>query len=323
MANSKNYINKWNKTMKKLIISLLMLFFVLNMNAQEPQMKIYTGENKNMSFNLADIEHLSFTRSEKGSLLTIYQTPQLGDKYFLTNDISSMFANNRELIIYTEKEKYVYPILSIDSLTVKSIEFDKVIIGNQVWMKRNLDVTHYRNGDAIPEVIDPEKWEPLREGAWCYYDNDPENGKIYGKLYNWFAVNDERGLAPEGWRVASDKDWKSLELELGMTQHEADSWSDRGSPVAAKLAGDFDLWSDGELRNHLEFSSSGFSALPGGWREYHGSFRYINRYVYWWTSRGMSVTSSVNRYQSNSSTKVYRYHFNKGYGFSVRCVRDD
>ena len=91
-------------------------------------------------------------------------------------------------------------------------------IGSQVWIAANLNVSHFRNGDIIPEVRGDDEWEKAdNEGraAWCYYNNDPANGAIYGKLYNWYAVNDPRGLAPKGWHVPCDDEWTELEICLG------------------------------------------------------------------------------------------------------------
>jgi uncharacterized protein (TIGR02145 family) len=82
-------------------------------------------------------------------------------------------------------------------------------------MRENLDVVTYRNGDIIPQVTDPSLWSSLTTGAWCYYNNDANNGGIYGKLYNWYAVNDPRGLAPEGWHVPTDEEWETLTNKLG------------------------------------------------------------------------------------------------------------
>jgi uncharacterized protein (TIGR02145 family) len=78
---------------------------------------------------------------------------------------------------------------------------ETVNIEDQEWTTKNLNVSRYRNGDVIPEVKDPIKWKNLKTGAWCYFNNDPKNGAIYGKLYNWYAVNDSRGLAPEGFHI--------------------------------------------------------------------------------------------------------------------------
>ena len=96
-----------------------------------------------------------------------------------------------------------------------SENFKSVKIGNQYWMTENLDVDCYLNGDSIPQVQNPKDWENLKTGAWCYYNNDSDNGKKFGKIYNWFAINDKRGLAPNGFKVASFEDWKTLFENLG------------------------------------------------------------------------------------------------------------
>jgi uncharacterized protein (TIGR02145 family) len=202
-------------------------------------------------------------------------------------------------------------------------DYCEVEIGNQIWMCENLDVTHYRNGDEIPQVQDSSEWASLTTGAWCYYDNDPENGEVYGKLYNWYAVNDPRGLAPESWRVPSDDDWKELEVALGMTQQQADLWaSQRGTTQGAKLAGGYELWQDGVLRNHTDFNSSGFSGLPGGTRNLYGSFSNIRSVANWGSSTEYSSTVAIGRALGNGNARVTRGSNSKSSGFSVRCVRD-
>ena len=85
-----------------------------------------------------------------------------------------------------------------------------VTICSQVWTTKNLDVSTYRNGDIIPQVTDPTQWANLTTGAWCYYNNDPLLGAVYGKLYNWYAVNDARGLAPSGWHISSSYEWNKI-----------------------------------------------------------------------------------------------------------------
>ena len=90
-----------------------------------------------------------------------------------------------------------------------------VTIGTQVWTSKNLDVATYRNGDVIPQVQDQDAWANLTTGAWCYYNNDPAYGDTYGKLYNWYAVTDPRGLAPQGWHIPNDVDWVILATALG------------------------------------------------------------------------------------------------------------
>jgi uncharacterized protein (TIGR02145 family) len=111
-------------------------------------------------------------------------------------------------------------LLSITQKILSEIkpQYESVRIGNQEWMTRNLDVDRFRNGDLIPHIESDVEWEESGENgqpAWCYYDNDPENGKKYRKLYNWFAVNDPRGLAPEGSHITSQKEWTILVEFLG------------------------------------------------------------------------------------------------------------
>jgi len=90
-----------------------------------------------------------------------------------------------------------------------------ITIGTQKWMIVNLDIETYRNGDIIPQVTDPTAWKELTTGAWCYYGNNDDNGAKYGKLYNWYAVNDSRGLAPQGWHISTDAEWTTLSTLLG------------------------------------------------------------------------------------------------------------
>jgi uncharacterized protein (TIGR02145 family) len=147
-------------------------------------------------------------------------------------------------------------------------QYESVKIGDQEWMTINLDVDRFRNGDLIPHVESDEEWEKAGENeqaAWCYYDNDPENGKKYGKLYNWFVVNDPRGLAPEGWHVPSKEEWDILEAFLG------------GEEIAGpklKLDNGWAEWEDedGEFQNGNGDNSSGFNGLRDLDEYYGGAF---------------------------------------------------
>jgi uncharacterized protein (TIGR02145 family) len=194
-------------------------------------------------------------------------------------------------------------------------------IGNQWWMTENLKVTHYRNGDPIPHVTDYGEWENFSEGAYCNYDNNLDNVQTYGRLYNWLAVDDNRGLAPEGWRVASDDDWKQLEIFLGMSQAEADSFGLRGTNEGGKLKQTgTTYW---EFPNTGATNESGFTALPAGNRYYGGSFLNMSIYTFFWCStESNSMESAWHRYLSYDNSKVDRGTHYKLYGFSVRCVRD-
>ena len=151
-------------------------------------------------------------------------------------------------------------IIDIDGNTYETIK-----IGNQCWIAENLKVTHYRNGDPIPYVTTNSNWNDLNTGAYCAYDHDESNADIYGYIYNWYAIQDSRNIAPEGWHVATDEDWKELEMYLGMSQEEADALMRfRGTNQGSKLAGNAPLWRNGPLKESYVFGTTGFSAVPGG-----------------------------------------------------------
>jgi uncharacterized protein (TIGR02145 family) len=191
---------------------------------------------------------------------------------------------------------------------------NEVTIGKQVWMSENLNVDKFRNGDPIPEAKTNEEWGEARENgqpAWCYYNNNPDNGDRYGKLYNWLAVNDPRGLAPEGWKIPSDEDWTRLTDFLG------------GESVAGKKMKSTEFWADNEGESGNGTNKSGFSGLPGGGRSNYGSFDDVGKYGSWWSSTEHGTSTAWGRYLSfYSSGNLGRPSSTKASGFSVRCLRD-
>ena len=195
-----------------------------------------------------------------------------------------------------------------------------VTIGTQVWMNKDLDVTTYRNGDPIPQVTDPTQWKNLTTGAWCYYNNDPATGAVYGKLYNWYAVNDPRGLAPAGWHVPTDAEWKALEMSLGMSQSSADSLDYRGKDEAGKMkeAGNAH-WAD---PNEGATNSSGFTALGSGFRFASGGFSSLTYTLYFWTASANGASLAWFRNLDSDDARARRKDGEKKNGFSVRCVKD-
>ncbi|MBM3401498.1 MAG: hypothetical protein FJY21_04145 [Bacteroidetes bacterium] len=135
-----------------------------------------------------------------------------------------------------------------------SIYSQTVTIGNQVWMTKNLDLDKFRNGDPIQEAKTNEEWKKAGENkqpAWCYYNNDPANGTKYGKLYNWYAVTDPRGLAPKGWHIPTDMEWTILIDYLGGPDVAGGKMKSTGS----------EYW---KSPNREASNESGFSGLPGG-----------------------------------------------------------
>lgn len=204
------------------------------------------------------------------------------------------------------------------------------------WTFENFDGTTYRNGDPIPEVTDPIAWGNLTTGAWCYYNNDPANGPIYGKLYNWYAVNDPRGLAPVGYRVPTVTDWDALAECLGglsiagtpmkMTGNTGDDtgyWSDNPAPPFPYIPGT---------------NTSGFGGLPGGTRNhwYHPlspDFFNLNLIGEWWSSTNITPDDPLNPYYNGQGDSYYyslRYNFidlyksaaYNNYAKAVRLVKD-
>ncbi|MDP8202586.1 MAG: FISUMP domain-containing protein [Candidatus Tenebribacter burtonii] len=201
-------------------------------------------------------------------------------------------------------------------------EYQTLIIGDQEWMIENLKVTHYRNGNPIPNVTDNSTWAGLSTEAYCVYDNDPSNTDIYGNLYNWYAIDDPRGLTPEGWHVPTDEEIMELEMYLGMSYTEAHAEGWRGTNEGSKLAGSADLWSDGALDNDPEFDSSGFSFLPGGYRYYYsGTFNDLSFNGFFWSSTESGSYAWIRRLYCSYANVSRGSHY-KWNGFSVRCVRD-
>lgn len=187
-------------------------------------------------------------------------------------------------------------------------------IGKQEWMAENLNVSTFRNGDPIPELKAREEWKEAGEKgrpAWCYYENDPANGKEYGKLYNWHAVNDARGLAPKGWHVPTDDEWWTLVEYLG------------GHVAGSKMKEPGTSHWKSPNRGATNESASGFSALPGGYRYSNGGYDDMGYFAYFWSSSPKSDNNGAwYRVLGFDSSGAGRTYTAKSYGISVRCVRD-
>ena len=196
---------------------------------------------------------------------------------------------------------------------------ETIKIKDQEWMTENLNVDTFRNGDAIPEAKSDDEWRKAqieKKPAWCHYENDPSNGEKYGKLYNWYAVNDPRGLAPEGWHVPSEEEWKAL---------------CKGAPGPTKQAGKTLRSEDGWIHSsdYVPGSNeSGFSAKGTGRRSFAGGFSEIGCTGTWWS------TSEDEEYAERGYPNViswwmfyWRYKVEtkseyKSNGFAVRCLKD-
>jgi uncharacterized protein (TIGR02145 family) len=190
-----------------------------------------------------------------------------------------------------------------------------VTIGNQVWTTKNLNVDKFRNGEAIPQAKTIEEWEAAAENkqpAWCYHEFNPDYSDVYGKIYNWHAVNDPRGLAPKGWHIPSDAEWTTLTNFLG------------GEEVAGSKMKSISGWNgDGNGTNE-----SGFSAIPSGYLffgeggvlfdSFDGSY---GTSTSWWSSTEESENYAWYR-SLYSASAIGRDSNYKDNGSSVRCIKD-
>ena len=190
--------------------------------------------------------------------------------------------------------------------------FKTVKIGKQIWMAQNLNVSTYRNGDSILWIQDDSAWSKLRTGAFCYYQNKTANGSKYGKLYNWYAVNDPHGLAPQGWHIPSDAEWRQLIDYLG------------GESEAGKKLKNNSDWNEYDEKNVLGDNSSGFTALPAGFRDFFGPFYSVGSNCLWWSSSEDKVqyNDGIFRCLCYDCKNVFRNSFSKRRGVSVRCIKD-
>jgi uncharacterized protein (TIGR02145 family) len=256
----------------------------------------------------------------------------------------SLTLVNAELLKLKPPVKPVVATTPTPASTTPSGPYKTVTIGAQVWMAANLNVSTFRNGDAIPQVTSDAEWEAAGENkqpAWCYYDNDAKNGTKYGKLYNWYAVNDPRGLAPAGYHVPTDAEWTTLDNFLGDDAGKKmkstsgwESWSEDlvctncknwNAEYRKKTA--CHVCKDTRVHGTKAHSgngtnSSGFSGLPGGYRYSGGTFSDQGYFGYWWSASENDTDYAYYRNLLLYGGNLYRYNGLKEGGFSVRCLRD-
>jgi uncharacterized protein (TIGR02145 family) len=211
--------------------------------------------------------------------------------------------------------------------------YDTIKIGNQIWMAENLKVTRYRDGTPISNVKSDWSWEIRGTGAYCIYNKNASNeGNDYGYLYNWFAVDDRRELAPVGWHVPTDTDWKELEVYLGMSLKEADekNYIYRGGNLGSKLAGNSELWGKEISLKNSRFGKSGFNALPGGYRNHnYGSYHNMHYDGWFWTASKYDGSMIVRDLRgawcrviiATSTSGIVRQVIDIRTGMSIRCLK--
>jgi uncharacterized protein (TIGR02145 family) len=244
------------------------------------------------------------------SLITLNSNTTYYLRAYATNSQGTGYGNQ---ISFTTSK-------SSDSLIVTDVDgnaYHTVTIGTQVWMIENLKVGHYRNGDPIANVTDSAQWIGLTTGAWCYYGNNTSNDDVYGKLYNWYAVNDGN-IAPTGWHVPTYAEWITLATFLG-----GDPPVEVGVTVQQAVAGgkmkSTDFWTS---PNTGATNESGFNGLPGGFRRYDGPFYSVGTFGYWWSFSEKSTSFAWGCTLGYDSGGINIFGGHEAGAFSVRCVKD-
>ena len=208
-----------------------------------------------------------------------------------------------------------------------------VTIGNQVWMKKDFDKVVYNNGDTIPQVKDASEWVNLKTGAWCYLDNDSSNLKLKGRLYNWYALNDPRGIAPEGYRIPEAEDWKKLVYNLGDHNNKLTS-KDYRNKIQKYLAILSNKLSLNKFENIVGFklkkpigwtglgngsNESGFGAVQAGDRFEKGVFTHEN--AHWWSKTDLQNGTSTMFFVGLERRQIFLQDVNKSFGLSIRFIK--
>jgi uncharacterized protein (TIGR02145 family) len=263
-------------------------------------MGIAYGKNPNPT--VVGDNNIPLAKFGVGTFTTNLSNLERGSNYYVrayaTNAAGTAYGNQLSFTTAT----------SLNPVDVDGNIYTAVTIGTQVWMKENLKVSKFRNGDPIPTNLSNSAWQNTKAGAYAIYNDNASNIETYGKLYNWYAVVDSRNLCPLGWHVPSDGEWATLENYLG------------GASVAGgKLKSTSSLWTS---PNTGATNESGFSGLPGGLRNYDGNYYLIGNDGYWWSSPENSSSFAWYQGLSYDNSSSYRYYDQEQSGFSVRCLKD-
>jgi len=221
-----------------------------------------------------------------------------------------------------------FPVQAQSVKDIDGNEYKTVTIGTQIWMVENLKTTRYPDGTAIPNVTDASEWAALTTPSYCWYNNDSVTyADMYGALYNWYAIdtasNGNKNICPGGWHIPTDNDWTILANYLGNNGYGYEGDRRDIAKAMAATSG----WNAHDIVSNVGYdqmsnNSSGFTALPGGYRNFLGAFNYAGRYAYWWSSTEYSDMKAWYRFIHNYYSYSGRSNFRKQNGFSVRCVCD-
>jgi uncharacterized protein (TIGR02145 family) len=218
---------------------------------------------------------------------------------YATNDVGTGYGN---ILSFTTQQGNT--ITDVDGNI-----YNTIVIGTQTWMLENLKVTKYRNSDAIPNDTNSAEWITLTSGAYCNYNNDVNNSTTYGRLYNWFAVNDIRNIAPVGWHIATANDWETLINYLGGKESAGGKMKEAG--LAHWISPNMDA-----------DNSSGFTALPGGNRFSDGTFGHLGQNCFFWSATEKDTSTAFARQLGTDHMDCDLDSLYKVDGLSVRCLKD-
>jgi len=258
-----------------------------------------------------------------GTLMNLTPSTTYYVRSYATNSLGTSYGN--ELNFTTDSLPGLRCLGTPTVIDIDGNLYYTVQIGTQCWTQSNLKVSKYRNGDNIPTGLSNSVWENTTSGAYAIYNNDPVNDGLYGKLYNHYAVTDSRGLCPTGWHVPSDGEWNTLVKYLDPNADTVcvNCWQSSTAGGALKSTAMQPTPGGWNSPNSGATNSSGFTAPPGGQRDYDGVFfGNMTYYGFWWSSSVSSASNAWNRYLNYDVSNFIR-HFNfRTYGFSVRCLKD-
>lgn len=223
-------------------------------------------------------------------------------KYFLRSYATSSGGTS-----YGNEIEFTTPPTSVTD--IDGNVYQTVIIGTQVWLAENLKTTKYQNGDPIPDIPDDSEWASLEIGAYAVHSNISANQTTYGNLYNCFAVIDNRNIAPDGWHVPSQAEWTTLQEYLG------------GELTAGGKLKEIGL-SHWESPNDGATNETGFTALPGGYRDANGSFSNLGYMGVWWSRPTIVASTAFSVFTYMDGPELHSEPNDRKLGFSVRCIMD-
>jgi uncharacterized protein (TIGR02145 family) len=306
----------------KTILFLFLFLISYTVNSQQIQNVEYSLENKNIliTYDLVncidnDLVDISIEFVEQNNQKIIPKS--------LSGDIKNVGCGSKKIIWNINNDNIElngrYQVVLNYKISPKVVVdgdgniYKTVVIGKQVWFAENLKTSRYNDGTLIPNLTDVKEWENNTTGAWCYYNNDMKNDTLYGKLYNWYAINKKtngnHNVCPLGWHVPKDGEWTVLTDYLGGANVAGGKMKEVGTTS----------WNS---QNTDATNTSLFSALPGGYRFGGGDYGDIGYYGFWWSSTKTNTLDAWYRCLNINYCNAYSYIGSKRDGLSVRCLRD-